>query len=80
MGNYSRAFVNLQSDLKYIKLILSASFFAASVSEMEAAGESLERATQLADSEGGGFLTTFGVYHELHCLVSWLDNTLFIHY
>lgn len=36
---------------------------------MIASGESLENATEVSEIYGGGYLTTFGVYHEIHCLV-----------
>ncbi|KAI9674945.1 MAG: hypothetical protein M1822_009007 [Bathelium mastoideum] len=48
--------------------MLKASFFAASREEMIAAGENFENATEVSKVYGGGYLTTFGVYHEIHCL------------
>ena len=45
----------------------TATFFGATSGEMSSANESVDDAAKLA--EGGGFLASLGVYHEIHCLV-----------
>jgi hypothetical protein len=46
---------------------VSATYFNATREELERSGESLEN---LAELKGGGYLSSLGVYHEVHCLVS----------
>jgi len=33
---------------------------------------SIEAAVKFEDSEGGGYMATLGMYHEIHCLVGVL--------
>jgi hypothetical protein len=47
--------------------MISATYFNATREELERSGESLENVAEL---KGGGYLSSLGVYHEVHCLVS----------